>query len=257
VISIGMFASCKLLTYATYRQRENTSEEATLAYLFAWPGMNAAEFLDQSPPVPKPKVSEWIAAIGKVVLGSAILVGVCKLQKNLGPLASGWAAIFGIITALHMGLFHLLSIIWRSSGRNAGPLMNRPFLASNLADFWGRRWNTAFRDLVYQFVFQPLSRTTSTGIATGAGYLASGLVHELAISVPAQGGFGLPTIYFLIQGIGVLAQRSRSARKLGLNRGVRGRIFTAIVLLGPISLLFHKPFVSQVIAPMMSAIAGQ
>jgi hypothetical protein len=40
-------------------------------------------------------------------------------------------------------------------------------------------------------------------------------------------------------------------KRLGLGRGVIGWIFTLIVLVGPVFLLFHAPFVTNVISPFV------
>ena len=37
------------------------------------------------------------------------------------------------------------------------PLMKRPASSVSVGAFWGRRWNTAFRDLAYRFLFRPLT----------------------------------------------------------------------------------------------------
>ncbi len=85
-------------------------------------------------------------------------------------------------------------------------------------------------------------------------FLFSGLIHELVISVPAQGGYGLPTGYFLLQGFGILFERSRTGRYLGLQSGLRGWMFMAAVTAGPIRWLFHMPFVIRVTLPFLRAI---
>jgi hypothetical protein len=90
-----------------------------------------------------------------------------------------------------------------------------------------------------------------------AGFLVfviSGLIHDLVISVPARGGYGLPTAYFLIQGCAVWLERSAAGRILGLRRGIRGWLFMAVVLLAPVGWLFHPPFVLRVIIPFMKAV---
>lgn len=84
-------------------------------------------------------------------------------------------------------------------------------------------------------------------------FVASGVIHELVISVPAGGGWGLPTAYFFLQGCGVALERSRVGERLGLRGGMRGRIFTVILAGGPAFFLFHPPFVRDVILPMMKA----
>ena len=84
----------------------------------------------------------------------------------------------------------------------------------------------------------------------------SGLIHELVITVPAGGGYGLPTGYFLLQGLGAATERSRRGRRLGLGAGRRGWLFTALVVGAPAYFLFPPPFVRNVILPMLSAIGG-
>ena len=86
--------------------------------------------------------------------------------------------------------------------------MQNPILATSLAEFWGRRWNTAFNELAFRFTFRPLRRMTTPVTATLLVFGLSGLIHELVISLPAGGGYGLPTIYFFIQGFGTVIERS-------------------------------------------------
>ena len=73
------------------------------------------------------------------------------------PYVAGWVGMVGIVLTLHFGLFHLLSCAWRSAGVEARPLMNDPLASQSVSEFWGRRWNTAFRDLAHRFLFRPLS----------------------------------------------------------------------------------------------------
>ena len=89
-----------------------------------------------------------------------------------------------------------------------------------------------------------------------AVFAVSGLLHELVISLPARGGYGLPSIYFAAQGLGLLLERSRAGRRLGLGRGWRGRLFALVVVAGPAFWLFHPPFIHKVILPMLRAIGA-
>jgi membrane bound O-acyltransferase family protein len=162
--------------------------------------------------------------------------------------------MIGMILVLHFGTFHLLSLGWRGVGVNATPVMRSPLFASSLADFWGRRWNTAFHELAARFTFRPLRPVIGVTGATLLVFLVSGLVHELVISVPAHGGYGLPTGYFLIQGAAVAGERTQLARRLGLGQGRRGWLFTALVVAGPAFWLFPPAFVHNVILPMLAVI---
>jgi alginate O-acetyltransferase complex protein AlgI len=142
--------------------------------------------------------------------------------------------------------------------------MRSPLRSASLAEFWNRRWNTAFNTLANQLAFRPLARRLNARRAILAVFLISGLIHELVISVPARGGYGLPTLYFLIQGIGVLFERRRRNRALTENlkpnvsfrrflpgRRVKRWLFMAAFTALPVPLLFHPPFIHHVILPMV------
>src|SRR5438552_9098442 len=151
-------------------------------------------------------------------------------------------------TKLHFGLFHLLAIGWRAAGLDAEPIMEAPLRSKSVREFWGRRWNGAFNRLALDFVFRPLARRQGIRIATLAAFLVSGLIHELVISLPAAGGYSLPTAYFLLQGIGILTERALPQ--------IRGQIFTIVITAAPAFWLFHPPFVRNVILPFMKAIGA-
>lgn len=85
-------------------------------------------------------------------------------------------------------------------------------------------------------------------------FVASGGIHDLVISLPARGGYGLPTGYFVLQGLGVTVERSTLGRQLGLQKGVTARFFMFVVTAAPAFWLFHPPFVQRVIIPFMHAI---
>ena len=227
-----------------------------LGYLLAWPGMDATAFLPNQPSSAKPQRDEWILAATKTCLGAALAWLVARMATPVGPLLTGWVGMIGLVLVLHFGSFHLLSLCWRSAGINAVPLMRSPLLARSLSEFWGRRWNTAFHELANRFTFRPLRRVAGPAGATLLVFLLSGLLHELVISLPARGGYGLPTGYFLIQGLGVIGERMPFGRRLGLGRGRRGRLFTLLVAAGPAFWLFHPPFVHNVILPMLAAIGA-
>jgi alginate O-acetyltransferase complex protein AlgI len=164
-----------------------------------------------------------------------------------------WLGMCGIALVLHFGLFDALAVLWQRSGVEARPLMDFPPLAESLSEYWGRRWNTAFRDLAHRFVFRPVLRVLGpTGALLGV-FMVSGVVHELVITVPAGGGYGGPLLFFLIQAIGALFERTATARQLGLGHGVRGWLFTMVVVIAPLPLLFPPAFIAEIVLPMLRA----
>jgi hypothetical protein len=74
--------------------------------------------------------------------------------------------------------------------------------------------------------------------------------------VPAGGGYGGPTLFFLLQWAAILIERSRGGRKAGLSDGWRGWLFTTVVLLAPAPLLFHWPFVTGIVVPFLQALGA-
>lgn len=254
ILSGSIFAACKWLTW---RQAGDPAAPRArqVAYLVAWPGMDAAAFLGPSPG-PTPRPGEWIRGGAMTLTGVALFFGVARLAGSDRPLLAGWIGMVGLVFTLHFGLFHLLSCGWRQAGRDAAPLMRQPSRSTSLGEFWGRRWNTAFRDLTRRFVFGPLTARLGARVALFAGFLCSGLLHDVVISWPAGGGGGGPTAFFAAQGAGILVERSLVGKRAGLGRGWRGRAFAATVLILPLPLLFHVPFVTRIVAPFMRAIGA-
>ena len=221
-------------------------------YLGLWPGMDAATFLAAGRPCPLPRSTAWLFALTKFLYGLVLFLAAATFVDSEPHLAA-WTALVGIVLTLHFGLFHLLALAWQAVGVNAVPIMDAPIRATSLSEFWGRRWNRAFRDLAHAYFFRPLARRYGPTPATWASFLVSGLVHDLVISVPAGGGFGLPTAYFLVQATGLALERSRLGRRLGLGAGVRGWLFCLAVTAAPVGLLLHRPFLERVIVPMLWA----
>lgn len=199
---------------------------------------------------------EWWFALFKFVAGLLIFFQLAGWIPLTYPYLVGWVGMIGLVMLLHFGAIHLVSCAWRYLGVNARPIMNRPLASTSLSEFWGKRWNTAFRDLTYRFLFRPL--TAWWGPRTGilVGFAISGLIHDAVISVSAQGGYGGPTVYFLVQGGGLMLERSRLGRNLGLMSSWQGRLFAAAILITPVMLLFHRPFVVNVILPFMHAVGA-
>ena len=269
----AIFLGCKWLTFWSARKYAGSlSVSRALCYLFAWPGMDAKKFLGSAGRIPRisygpakglsgkmpdsagrmlpDKRGNIAVAIAKIFLGGVLLFGLARFARQ--PLLTGWLGMIGIILVLHFGIFALLAIAWRAFGIDARPIMDSPLKSTTLGEFWGQRWNGAFNQLAVENLFRPLARTTGPIIGTLAAFFASGLIHEVVISLPARAGFGLPAAYFVLQGCGVIIQH----RMPSIRRGTAGRFFTILVVAGPVFWLFHPPFVRNVILPFMKAIGA-
>ena len=253
-LALAIYGACKWLTWRR-TPTNGASMARQLGYLLAWPGMDAAAFVG-SHPAKRSTAQEWRFAALKLTIGLVALYGVTPRLVAASPLLAGVTGMIGLVLAIHFGLFHLLSCAWRAGGVDGKPLMDWPIAATSLSEFWGRRWNRAFRDLTHRFLFRPLTPRLGAMEALVVGFFVSGLVHDAVISWPAQGGYGLPTLFFLIQAAGIATERSRVGRRWGLGQGWRGWAFAACLLIGPAPLLFHPPFVERVILPLVGAIGA-
>jgi hypothetical protein len=262
-LALVLFAGCKWLTY---REAVRVGDSPTLlravGFLFAWVGMDAKTFLNAKPVVNRLNWGEWLFAAAKTGLGLVLLSVTARTwaQVKSTPqptdLVIGWAGMFSAVFLLHFGFFHLLALAWRAGGVNARPLMQNPLRAVSLAEFWGARWNTAFHELAHRFAFRPLAGRVGVTRAILLVFLLSGAVHELVISLPARGGYGLPAGYFLLQGIGVIIERTIVGQRIGLANGWRGWLFTLLFTAAPAFWLFHPPFIRNVILPMLDAMGA-
>lgn len=253
LLAVAVFAGCKWQTWWEVRAQLQPGWKRSAGYLLLWPGMDAREFLARGIEIPGVAPREWFSALLKTIAGAVLFWSAARFLSLAHPLLAGWLGMLGIVLVLHFGLFDLVSCAWRAAGVLATPIMRQPVKSQSLGEFWGKRWNLGFRKLSHSLVFRPLKNRFGAAIATLCAFLASGLIHDFVISVPARAGYGMPTAYFLIQGCGVLAERSTAGEKLGLGRGARGWLWMAFVTAAPLFILFHPWFVLRVIVPFEHA----
>jgi hypothetical protein len=256
-LAAAIFFGCKWQSWWEHRSIAGATIGRSAGFLFVWPGMDAEGFLESEKRAQRPEGKEWLWAIVKTAFGAVLLWGVARRVPATRELLAGWVGMLGIILVLHFGTFHVLSLLWRSAGVDAPPIMQAPLSATSLSDFWGRRWNLGFRQLTHRLIFQPARTRCGVVAATLFSFFASGVIHELVISLPARGGYGLPTCYFVLQGLGVLFERSLPGKRLGLSSGARGWLFAAFCGSAPAFLLFHPWFVRSVIFPFLMAIGAR
>ena len=255
VLAFSMFFGCKLLTWgevaAGYCAANRTK---TYSYLFLWPGMDPQPFLKTNHALASPTMKLWGWAMAKTIFGAALIWKVVPIIAEEHWIARAIVGMLGVIFLLHFGLFHLLALAWQTKKIPVRPLMENPLAATSLAEFWGKRWNSGFHDLVFHYLFKPVAKKYGTRIAMLFVFVASGLIHELVITVPARGGYGLPTLYFLLQALAMDIERSKLGRHLGLGNGFKGWCFMALLTAGPVALLYPPPFLQNIINPMLKAI---
>lgn len=255
VLAFAIYGMLKVISLLATADLARVPAWKRAAYLFAWPGMDAATFLGLVPVnIDRPGMREWLFATAKLVVGVIAVRTAAHLDGYYPDWVAGWLGMIGIAFVLHFGLFDLISCGWRSIGIAAVPLMDWPIASHSVTEFWGKRWNRAFRDLTFRFLFRPLASRLGTPVAMLTGFVVSGLIHDLVISWPAGGGYGWPTLFFSIQGLAVVLERSPAGRWLGLGQGLTGRVFCFATVLLPSPLLFHHAFLGNVIIPFIEVV---
>jgi alginate O-acetyltransferase complex protein AlgI len=198
------------------------------AYLALWPGMDPAPFAAVAPPRGADLV---LGGLLRAAAG-ALLLGVRAGE----PWIDVPRVLLGVALLVHLGLCDALAGIWRLRGVDVERLFDRPWASRTLAEFWGRRWDRAFSAVARERIYRPVARRWGRSAGLAAAFLFSGLVHELLLSVPARGGWGLPTAYFLLHGL------------LTAREGRGGRARTWFWILAPLPLLFHPWFIRAILA---------
>jgi alginate O-acetyltransferase complex protein AlgI len=224
---------------------------AWLEFAGAWLGMKPRLFT----PVERGALSGAGALIRKgamYVLAGAALVILAKLAwtKVNSRLLASVLLLPGLSLLVHFGLCNLVAGAWRGRGIACDALFRAPLLSQSLGEFWARRWNLAFSEMTAIAVYRPVSERWGRPPALMAGFALSGLLHEMAISVPVRAGFGLPLLYFILHGGLVSIERALANAGRPLEGWV-GRTWAFFWLAAPLPLLFHRPFLAGVIWPLV------
>ncbi len=255
VISYTLFVGFKFLTLWLQREKlQGVPSWRILAYVFAWVGMDPRPFLvGQGRSTPRVPHSGLASSLCSLIVGALILVFAASNPAHLQDQLRAGLGLIGLACVLHFGLFKLVAWFWSNMGIAVAPVMNAPLQATSVNDFWSRRWNLAFRDLARVTVYRPVSRLAGGAVAMLLVFLVSGFLHEVALSLPARGGYGLPTLYFLLQGCAALTERYVRSQRPSMSRFAYRLSALATVVL-PIPLLFHSAFLRTVIIPFLNSL---
>lgn len=163
----------------------------------------------------------------------------------------GWTHIvvmfIPLSIAFHFGFLRILKGVLRYFGYPVRTLFPNPLETHGIADFWSRRWNVGYSQMMQRLVGRPVETIAGKPAGVMAVFIASGLLHEIAITLPVMSGFGLPTLYFTFHGLLTLLEKR-------LKRPI-GKIPTLICVLLPLGWLFPKEFQTEVIAKCLGVFA--
>jgi hypothetical protein len=226
------------------------------AFVIGWAGMRPQPFetLGQAVlPVAWPKIKFGISRIlaGIVLLILAHYMVKLPIDSDVLYILTTAILLIAFSLILHFGLLSISVGMWRLFGVSAYSLFRAPAKAKSLNEFWSKRWNLAFSEMTSIAIFRPLKGKSGRAVALMIAFIFSGLLHELALSVPVNNGYGLPLLYFIIQGIVVLVEKALISRKVWfLQNNILARLWVFFWVVVPTPLLFHHSFIKQIIWPI-------
>ncbi|HEV7238542.1 MAG TPA: MBOAT family protein [Thermoanaerobaculia bacterium] len=246
VLIAATFVTMKIVVVASTRTRLTFPQ--WLAFL-GWFGMRPAVFATRSagfqPAAPLASCRQGLLAIitGLALLFIARLIATSALDLTAKRIVVSMIALPALSLILHFGIIDVVTILYRRAGWAVNEPFRNPMASRSLTEFWSRRWNVGFSEMIAVVVHRPVRRYAGETAGLLASFLASGVLHELAISVPVGAGFGLPTLYFLLHGALVGWERKTPR--------IVSRAWTLFWLIAPLPILFHPPFLRGIVWPLV------
>jgi hypothetical protein len=248
----AMFFALKVASHGAWRAggRAALPFAAWLAWITLAVGMHPGPFAPAARRMRR-------GAAGRLLRGAA---GLALAAAAWLLLALAWHAgapaalvhvgqLLGILAALRFGVDPLLDGLLRARGVLVTPLFLAPERSRSLGEFWSRRWNRPFSEMLQLLVERPVRARWGRRPAVAAAFAASGLLHEAALGVPVGAGFGLPSAYFALQLLLVAVERRTGLLEALPPAGRRAWALAWTAL--PAILVFHPPFVAGVLAPLL------
>ena len=238
-----LLAAMKGLVYAEWAGPRGLTIPRYAVFAFLWFGMDPGTFGKRRGGL------DWKGDVG---LGLLLMV--------LGTLGAWWVAstpwrpillmFVPMSLGFHFGALRVLKGALRAAGFPVKTLFPDILETRGIGDFWSKRWNVGYSQMMQRLVGRPVQERLGESAGVMAVFLGSGVLHELAITLPVRAGFGLPTLYFALHGLLTLLER-----KLG--RPI-GKIPALLAVILPLELLFPAEFQKEVIARFLEvfAVAG-
>lgn len=222
-----------------------------LLFSFGWVGMNP-DFLFKKK---EEKVVGWkrdlLIGTSRIIIG-LVLVILIKMTYDLLAESSVFRLfvalllLSGLSLILHFGILRINTGILRVAGYPVPVLFRQPLRSVSLREFWGRRWNIPFVEMISAVTYKPLRSIIPAQGALLVAFMFSGVLHELAISVSVIDCIGLPMLYFVFQGVAMVVEDRMFIKP-------PGKLWVLFWLLVPLPLLFHASFMQRIIWPIVNS----
>ncbi len=241
-LCMWLLSGMKCITYQAWLSKHRGDIKAQLSwcrwlgFAWLWFGMSVQPWV--KPYTKRPWLRHALCGLLCVVMG-VLWMYCCYLYEITHVLP----IFIGLSLAFHYGCLRLLMAWWRLCGVPVKLLFRNPLRLTGFRDFWSKRWNLGYSQMMAVTVQKPLMQL---GMSFKGSllmvFIISGLLHELAISVPAKTGYGLPFLVFLVHGLLTLLELKWPHPWLY-------RIGCFIILLVGMPYLFPQEFNQQILIP--------
>lgn len=150
------------------------------------------------------EMKQFLACFTAGIAAVALIAGVFSIHWRRYPFIAEHCAkaisVFLMIQFLPNAFVPIFRLLKMPATNFAGPF----FLARTPAEFW-RLYNRPVWQFFQQYLFKPAGGAAHPLRATLLTFLFSGIVHEYVFDIPAPRLLGLQMLFFMIQGIAVMA----------------------------------------------------
>ena len=228
-----LLGGMKGLVYAEWVGEHRLTIPRYWVFAFCWFGMDPASFRTRRKGLSwKSDVKLGLLLMLAGTLGAWLvwLMGWHQILIMFAPMSLGFH--FGALRVLKGGL--------RGAGFPVRTLFPNVLETQGIGDFWSRRWNVGYSQMMQRLIGRPVEALAGANAGTMAVFVTSGVLHELAVTLPVRSGFGLPTVYFTLHGVLTLLEK-KWGRPFG-------KIPALLAVTLPLGLLFPPTFQNEVIA---------
>lgn len=257
IITLQLLAMKGIVMVESYRHQRGLNPIQWGAFSLGWFGMRP-ELFEMFPGKPRAFTALLLRGLSRIGIGLVLLylAGRAAHAGFTGFVGAPLLTLVGLSFILHLGVLNIATALWRALGADVRELFRTPYKAMSLREFWGRRWNLAFSEMTARIAYKPLKKPLGIAGATIASFLLSGLLHEIAISLPVNAGYGLPMLYFVLHGALMQAEDKVAWVQKIITHKVLAHVWVLGWLVVPMPLLFHKPFMQGVVEPLRDLILG-
>jgi hypothetical protein len=217
-----------------------------------WPAVRIDCFADSDADRP-PEGDTFVQGYLLFLVGVLLALATPLLLPTIGRPAAGWLFILAVLCIVHLGLAAMAPVVFRIAGLSVPAMFDDPLRSRSISDFWSKRWNLPFVNMNRLFITRPFADRIGFTWAAFLAFLVSGVLHDLAISYAAGGGWGLPFAYFVVQA-GLYETERRFLDGIESANRVLRSLWVWGGLLLPLPLLFHAPFRTTFVLPVVDGL---